>query len=291
MFKIKTIVGLAVAGAFVASGASAHESYGHSHYSSTTAPVTYGTTYNAPTVNLGPIEYVQPSSTVQYVQPTTSYIQPATTTTYSAPVSTYSAPSYTTPSYAAQNYYTTPTYTTPTYTTPTYTAPSYGTTYTAPSYTTPTYTTPTWTTPSYVAPSYYAPRYDATALIERRIDRQRSRIRSAADRGELRDRERSKLRNKMRDIRAQFRSYKANDGIIDRSEEAVLRDKLSRQSDRIRRLANNHRHRKLNAPGGPRAFQAGGVYCVLRKTALVETRFLVPFCMFFTFNRLAEHYR
>ena len=221
MFKNKTIAGLALASAFVASGASAHESYGHSHYSTTTAPVTYGTTYNAPTINLGPIEYVQPSSTVQYTQPATTYIQPATTTTYSAPVTNYTTSSYTTPSYAAQTLYTTP---------------SFGTTYTAPSY-----TSPTWTTPSYVAPSYFAPRYDATATIQRRIDRQRSRIRNAMDRGDLRNGERRKLRRKMRNIREEFRAYKANDGVIDQSEEAALQNKLTRQSQRIRRLANNHR--------------------------------------------------
>lgn len=246
MFKNKTIVGLAVAGAFVASGASAHESYGHSHYSTTTAPVTtYGTTYNAPTIDLGPIEYVQPSSTVQYTQPTntvqyfqptTQYIQPATTSTYSAPVSTYTAPSYTTPSYAAQTSYTVPTYTAPTYTAPTYTAPSYSTTYTA-----PTWTTPSWTTPAYGAPTSFTPRFDASAYIQARIERQRSRIRSAADRGDLRSRELDKLRSNMREIRSLFRSYQSNDGIVDRSEEAALKDKLSRQSDRIRRLANNHR--------------------------------------------------
>ena len=254
MFKNTTIASLALAGAFAASGASAHESYSHSHHSTTTAaPVTYGTTYNAPTINLGPIEQVQPSSTVQYVQPSTSYIQPASTTTYASPVTTYTAPSYTTPSYAAQSIYTTApsygtTYTSPSYTAPSYTAPNYATSYTAPSYgttyTTPTYATPSysvtnWTTPSYVAP--ILPRFDATAIIERRIDRQRSRIRNAVDRGDLQSGERRKLRKKMRSIRDQFRAFKANDGVIDQAEEAALQNKLSRQSQRIRRLANNQR--------------------------------------------------
>lgn len=217
MKKIAALTTLALAGALGASAASAHgtHSYNGVHTSShaTTYGTTYGSTYTAPTVNLGPIEYVQPSSTVQYVQP-------ATTTTYSTP--SYVAPSYTTPTY------TTPTYTTPTYTTPTYTAPRY-------SYT-PSYTVPTYTTPAYVAP-----RYDATTRVQARLDRQRSRIRNARDRGELRRGERKRLRRNMRDIRAQFSAFKANDGIIDAGEFAVLKDRLDRQSQRIRRLANNAR--------------------------------------------------
>lgn len=227
MIKTATIAGIALAGAFAATGASAHDSFGHSHYSGSTSS-TYGSTYTAPTVNLGPIEYVQPSSTVQYAQPSRSvqYIQPATTSTYSV----------TTPSYAAQTVYSSPTYTAPTYTAPTYTA----STYTAPSYGT-TYSAPTYTAPAYVAPTYYQPRVDLTGQVQTRLDRQRSRIRNAADRGELRRGERRKLRRNMREIRSLFESYKANDGVIDTSEQAALNKQLNRQSKRIRRLANNHR--------------------------------------------------
>lgn len=215
MLKNATIAGIALAGAVAASGASAHESYGHSHYSGATTS-TYGSTYTVPSVNLGPIEYVQPSSTVQYVQPTTQYIQPATTSTY-----TYPTTNYTTPSYSAQTIYTAPSYTSPTYT-----APNYSTTYTA---------------PSYGAPTYYQPRVDLTAQVQTRLDRQRSRIRNAMNRGDLRKGERRKLRRNMREISALFRSYKSNDGVIDQREADYLTSKLNRQSQRIRRLANNHR--------------------------------------------------
>ena len=227
---MKKIAALAtLAGVLAASAASAHGSHTystgtvHTPSHATTYGTTYGSTYSAPTVNLGPIEYVQPSSTVQYVQP-------ATTTTYSTP--TYTTPSYVAPSYTAQTYsapsYTAPTYTVPRYTTPTYTAPSY-------SY------TPSYTVPSYTKPAYVAPRYDATTRVQARLDRQRSRIRNANDRGDLRRGERKRLRRAMRDIREQFRAFRANDGIIDAGEFAVLKTRLDRQSQRIRRLANNHR--------------------------------------------------
>ena len=211
MFKFKniTIASIALAGAFAASSASANGSYGHSYYSGTT---TYGTTYSAPTINLGPIELVQPNSTTQYVQPTTTWVQPATTSTYTYPSSsyttqTYTAPSYTTPSYAAQ------------------------TTYVQPNYGQPVYTSPA------ILPHYY----DGTERVRSRMDRLRARIQHASDRGDLRNGERRKLRRKMRNIREHIRAYRANDGIIDRAEHAELNEKMSRQARRIRRLGNNHR--------------------------------------------------
>ena len=69
----------------------------------------------------------------------------------------------------------------------------------------------------------------------------RQRIRAALDRGDLREGERRKLRQKMRNIRDTFHAYKDNDGIIGQWEEQELMRKLDRQSRRIRRLANNHR--------------------------------------------------
>lgn len=210
MFKTSTIAGIALAGAFAATGASAHGTHTGSHYSTYTTPGYSTSTYTAPTIDLGPIEYVQPQSTVQYQN-----VVPATTSTY------YSQPNYGT----------------------TYTQPTYSTTYTQPTYTTPTYTQPAYVQPSYVAPApaYVAPRYDATERVRARLDRQRSRIRAALDRGDLREGERRKLRRKMRDIRGDFRAYKGNDGVINQWEEAELMRKLDRQSRRIRRLANNHR--------------------------------------------------
>lgn len=211
MKKIAAITTLALAGALGASAASAHGSHSYSHaptYGTTTYGTTYGSSYTAPTVDLGPIEYVQPSSTVQYVQP-------ATTTTYSTP--TYTAPAYTAPAY-----------TTSVYSQPTYTAPTYA-------------YTPSYTAPTYTKPAYVAPRFDASGRVLARLDRQRSRIRNAIDRGELRRGERKRLRRTMRDIRGQFQAFKANDGIIDAGEFAVLQDRLDRQSKRIRRLASNHR--------------------------------------------------
>lgn len=260
MSKYTAVAGIALASAFAVSGASAHESYGHSHYTTPTTSSVYSTTYTAPTINLGPIEYVQPSSTVQYAQPSTSYIQPATTTTYSAPVSTYTTPSYTTPSYAAQTSYSyaTPSYGT-TYTTP---ASTYGTTYSAPTYyTTPTYTTPTYTTPSYntgyTTPSYVLPyqqvlpRFDATDRVRARMERLRSRILAAESRGALHHEEVAKLRGKMRKIRRKIREYKSNDGVIDQAELTKLRERMSRQSDRIHSLAHNDRVAgKLVSPYG-----------------------------------------
>ncbi len=214
MKKIAAFATLALASALGASAASAHDSHAHkagTYYApshATTYGTTYGSTYTAPSVNLGPIEYVQPNSSVQYVQP-------ATTTTYTVPS------------------YTTPTYTTPTYSTQTYSAPVY---------TTPTYKAPTYAyTPSYTAPAYIAPRYDATERVQARLDRQRNRIQNAKARGDLRKGERKRLRRNMRDIRDQFRAFKANDGIIDAGEFSVLQARLDRQSKRIRRLANNHR--------------------------------------------------
>lgn len=206
MMKKSMITAVALAGAFAASSASAFDGHSHSYYSKFTTP-TYGTTYTAPTINLGPIEFVQPNSTVQYVQPATT-----STFSYQAPVKTYTAPSYTTPSYAAQ-----------------------------PTWAQPTYTSPNYVYPSYTRPAYFAPFYDGTAKVERRIDRLRSRIHNARDRGDLRKGERRKLRRNMREIRETYRFYKANDGIIDRAEHHALNDLMSRQSKRIRRLANNHR--------------------------------------------------
>jgi len=254
MFKYTAAAGIALAGAFAVSGALAHESYGHSHYSSPTTTSVYSTAYTAPTVNLGPIEYVQPSSSVQYVQPSTNYIQPATASTYSAPVSTYTSPNYTTPSYAAQTSYSygTPSYGT-TYTTPTST---YGSTYTAPTYyTTPTYTAPNYgtvyTTTSTVSPYQVLPRFDATDRVRARMDRLRSRMQNATNRGDLRKGERSELRNKMRKIRSKFQAFRSNDGVIDQAEFANLNQRMSRQSDRIRRLAKNGRVTgKLVSPYG-----------------------------------------
>lgn len=247
MFKSTTVTGIALASAFTVSGASAHDSYSHSHYTNSVTTPSYTNTYTAPTIDLGPIEQVQPNSTVQYVQPaSTTYIQPASTstftvpsTTYTSPTVSYAAPSYTTPSYAAQPTYT---YTAPTHTsTNTVWPTTYGTTYTAPTYTAPTYATPTYSVPSYTAPTYVAPQFDATPRVLARMDRLRSRILNAASRGELRDGERSKLRRKMRNIRRSIKAHRSDDGIIDRDEFANLQKKMSRQSDRIRRLANNHR--------------------------------------------------
>lgn len=204
MFKKSAIAGIALASAFAATAASAHGThYGTSHTTYTT-PSYSSSTYTAPTVNLGPIEYVQPNSTVQY-----------------APTTTYTAPTYTAP-----------TYTTPTYSTPTYIQPATTTTYT---YTQPTYTTPTYTTPAYVAP------YDGTSQIRSRIQRQRSRIEAAEARGDLRRGEERRLRSGLQDIRQSFRAYRNNDGVINSWEQRELNAALDRNSRRIARLANNHR--------------------------------------------------
>ncbi len=262
-----------------ATGASAHDysTYGQTSHGHST------TSYTAPTVDLGPIEYVQPQSTT-----TTSYVAPATTstyapyqpststysysttpattytaaatTTYTAPVTSYTTtPSYTRPAYTAPAY-TTPTYTAPTYTTPTYTTPAYS----APAYTTPIYSTPTYTVPRYVAPTViaptygsriaYAPRYDGRDNVRSRIQRQRDRIERAAARGDLRPREQNKLMNRMQDIRQTFRAYRKNDGVISRGEEAELLAMLDRQSQRIRRLANNDR--VVRGHGGYSSYRA-----------------------------------
>jgi len=244
MFKSTTAVGIALAGAFAVSSASAHERYGHSHYSTTASTPSYSNAYTAPTINLGPIEQVQPNSKVQYVQPaTTSYIQPASVGTYTAPATSYtsSAVTYTTPSYSAPSY-TTPSYTTPSYAAqPIYTTPSYASTTYGTSYTTPNYTTSTYTVPTYTAPTYVAPQFDATDRVEARMDRLRSRIKRADARGSLRNGEFRKLRRKMRQLRHSIRDHKSDDGVIDRKEFAKLQKKMTRQSDRIRRLANNDR--------------------------------------------------
>ncbi len=255
MFKITTFAGLALAGTFAASGASANNFYNHS-YSPTisqgsvfSTTYTSPTTYTAPTINLGPIEQVQPNSTVQYVQPATTYVQPAKATTYTAPVTSYVAqPTYTTQTYVAPARHTVQTNIAPSnYTTPSYAAQPV--TYTAPSYVTqPTYTAPTIGT-TFTTPAYIAPRYDGIEMVRDRMDRLRSRIRHALDRGDLREGERRKLRRKMRDIRDDIRDFRANDGIIDRAEHAALNKKMSRQSRRIARLANNHRvERPLVSP-------------------------------------------
>lgn len=215
MFKSTTVAGIVLATAFTVSSASAHDVYGHGHHTNTVTTPSYTNTYTAPTINLGPIEQVQPNSTVQYVQP-------ATTTTYTAP-------SYTTPSYVAPQTYT-------------YTAPSYGSTTTVPAATYGTsYTTPINTVPTYTAPAYVAPLFDATQRVQARMDRLRTRIFRAANRGDLRRGERSKLRRKMRNIRHMIDAYKADDGVIDRQEFAKVNERMSRQSKRIRRLANNDR--------------------------------------------------
>ncbi len=218
-----------------------------------------GTSYTAPTIDLGPIEYAQPQSTVSssYVSPanTTTYApynQPATSYSYTTPATTYTAAATTTYTAPVSSYTTTPSYTAPTYTQPAYTTPTYtAPTYRAPTYTTPGYTAPTYTTPSYpastlIVPSYgnatgYASRYDGRAIVRSRLQRQRNRIERALERGDLRPREHDKLMNRMQDIRQIFRDFRRNDGVVSQSEEAKLMAMLDRQSRRIRRLANNDR--------------------------------------------------
>jgi len=235
--------GIALATAFTVSGASAHDSYGHSHYSNSVTTPSYTNTYTVPTIDLGPIEQVQPNSSVQYVQPATTTTYSAPTTGYNSSAVTYAAPSYTTPSYTTPSYAAQPTYT---YTAPSYGSATYGSTYTAPSYTAPTYAAPSYTTPSFTVPTYTTPAYvatvfDATPRVRARMDRLRNRIVRADNRGDLRDGELRKLRKKMRKIRRTIRAHKSDDGVIDRKEFAELQKKMSRQSDRIRRLANNDR--------------------------------------------------
>ena len=233
MFKSTFVAGIALATAFTVSSASAHDFYGHSHSSNIVTTPSYTNTYAAPTIDLGPIEHVQPNSTVQYVQPATTTTYSAPTTGYTSSAVTYVAPSYTTQSVATPSYAAQPTHT---YTAPSYGSSTFGTTYTAPSYTVPTQTIPSYTTQSYVAPVF-----DATQRVDARMDRLRSRIFAAANRGDLRDGERSKLRRNMRKIRHMIEAYKADDGVIDRNEFAKLDERMSHQSKRIRRLANNDR--------------------------------------------------
>lgn len=126
------------------------------------------------------------------------------------------------------------------------TAPAY--TYTAPSYAVPTYTTPTYTAPAYIAPTYnytapayVAPTYDATDRVRQRLKNQKRRINAALARGDLLPREENRLRNALRNARQTFRAYRNNDGVIGRYEEDQLMRMLNRNSNRIARLANNHR--------------------------------------------------
>ena len=194
-------------------------SYGTTTYATTPSygTTTYGSSvYAAPTIDLGPIETV-PSTTYS-----TTTVVPATTSTYSVQPS-YGTTTYGETVYQSPTYSTQPVYSTPTYTTPTYGAPVYG-------------------TPSYGIPSYgYAPAYDATDRVRSRIKRQRSRIERALDRGDLRSGELKRLRRNLRDIRRTFRAYRDNDGVIGQWEERALMDQLDRNSQRIRRLANNGR--------------------------------------------------
>lgn len=115
-------------------------------------------------------------------------------------------------------------------------------TITVPSYTyqnhTPHYA-PAYKT--YSAPAYIPPAYDATDRIRSRIQRQRSRIINASDRGDLRNREEDRLRYGLREIRQTFREYRRNDGVIGRYEDEQLTRMLDRNSRRIARLGNNHR--------------------------------------------------
>lgn len=233
MFKSTTVAGIALATAFTVSSASAHDIYGHSHSANSVVTPSYTNTYTVPTIDLGPIEQVQPNSTVQYVQPATTTTYTAPSTSYTSSAVTYGTPSYTTPSYTAPSYAAQPTYT--------YTAPSYGTTTFGTTYTAPNYTAPSYTVPSYTTPTYVAPVFDAMPRVHARMDRLRSRIRNAVSRGELRDGERSNLRRNMRKIRRAIEAFRSNDGVIDHQEFAKLNDRMSRQSDRIRRLANNDR--------------------------------------------------
>ena len=158
---------------------------------------------------------------------------------------------------------TTKTYASPSYTQPSYTAPSYGTQiYTQPGYSyvqptvktstyqVPAYTAPTYTAPRTVyapAPSYIQPRYDATDRVRQRIQNQRSRIERAEARGDLRPREKARLRDGLREVRATFRDYRGNDGVIGQWEEAELMRKLDRNSRRIARLGNNDRTVRYDA--------------------------------------------
>jgi|GEM_PF-3492393 len=193
------------------------------------APSYAAPTYVAPTTTVvGSVGPIQSTGTVTYAQPT--YIAPATTTTYAAPATTtYTAP--------------VTTYVAPT---TTYTAPT--TTYVAPSYTAPTTTTyvapTTYTAPAPVAPRVTiqrVPRYDGRDRVRQRLANQRSRIERALSRGELRRGEEQRLRTSLREIRRTFRAYRDNDGYIGRHEEAQLMAMLNRNSQRIRRLANNGR--------------------------------------------------
>jgi len=174
------------------------------------APSYAAPTYVAPTTTVvGSVGPIQSTGTVTYAQPT--YIAPATTTTYAAPATT------------------------------TYTAPV--TTYVAP--TTTTYVAPTtYTAPAPVAPRVTiqrVPRYDGRDRVRQRLANQRSRIERALSRGELRRGEEQRLRTSLREIRRTFRAYRDNDGYIGRHEEAQLMAMLNRNSQRIRRLANNGR--------------------------------------------------
>ncbi len=266
MFRLKTAAGIVLAGVFTASGAFAHETYSHTHRTGAVS----GTTYSAPTIDLGPIEYLQPDNQLQYTQPSgaytpaATYIQPATVAT-TTPIttgytvqpayrpSTLSVPfEYTTPSYAAQPFYSASPVQKPvvygtTVSGSVNTVPATTVTYGVPSYSPPvTHTAPSFRAqPLSYIPPVKAPEYDGTRAVKTRMDRLRTRIRNAVDRGDIVEGERQRLRRKMRNIRDDIRDYKANDGLIDKTEHAALNRKMSRQSQRIVRLVNN---RKVKQP-------------------------------------------
>lgn len=174
-----------------------------------------------------------------------SYPTAQTTTTYTAPAATVTGSVGPIQSAGTVTYLPSTTYTAPTYV-----APASTTTYVAPAttYTTPSYIAPA---PAYVAPgpAYTAPRYDGRDRVRQRLRNQRNRIENASARGELRRGEERRLRENLRDIRATFRDYRDNDGVIGQYEEAQLMRMLDRNSRRIFRLAHNDR-----VAGGYRAY-------------------------------------
>lgn len=131
---------------------------------------------------------------------------------------------------------------------------------TAPTYNyAPTYSYAPAQPATYYGTSYssVALQHDASEAIRGRIKRQKARILSARARGVLSESKTYRLREKMREIRSDFRNFRDNDGRVGRVEEQILTEKLDRQSRRIARLSRNYSGRSTPISGTVHGYAYG----------------------------------
>ncbi len=84
--------------------------------------------------------------------------------------------------------------------------------------------------------------YDGHAHFDKRMERQKSRVRQGVQSGELTRKEASELRHQQKKIAKQARKF-SRDGHLDRNERQKLERKLDKASHRIYRLKHNDRNR------------------------------------------------